>query len=356
MISVEKTLLEQLQLSDFEIDQRKELLDLTSNDIEAILQSKPLLEPRVDEILVAFYENQTKIQEIALLIGDADTLRRLHGFMRKYILDLFSGNYNTEYVNNRLRIGMVHKRIGVEPKYYLSATRVLKVLLSDILSEHITDKSVLSTTLSALEKLLYFDNTLVFDTYIDSLLDEIIIAKKKTEQYAKSLEKKVKERTRQLEELSRIDPLTCLCNQRAMYDHLKREISNAKRNNTIVSVIYFDVDNFKQINDTNGHMKGDCVLKDIGKILSENIREADIACRHGGDEFIIILPQCGVENAKEVCHKIIEKFQQLYPLYTLSMGIAQASPNQYTQNDELIKRADQKMYLAKKTKGFKIES
>lgn len=349
-----QTLVEQMMISDVEISRRKDLLSLTAEDFKALTDTKLLIDENIDFIVDAFYEQQTKIDEISLLIGDADTLMRLRTALRKYILDMFSGYYDNVYVNNRLRIGLVHKRIGVEPKLYLSAVRTLKNILIDTLSNLIGDKNRLRDTKTALDKLLYFDVTLVFDTYIESLIGEIQTAQHRTEVYAKSLEEKVAKRTQQLEELSRVDPLTNIYNQRAMYDYFRRELANSKRQNIKLSMIYFDVDNFKQINDIEGHIKGDEVLKTIGQILQSSVREIDIACRYGGDEFTMILPDCDIENAKVICEKIIKAYSEKYPIYSLSFGIAETGPDIYVDSDQLIKMADEKMYLAKQEKGNKI--
>lgn len=356
MKRTEKTLVEQMKISDLEINRRKDLLSLSSEDLKALTNNKLFIDENIDEIVDAFYNQQTQIDEISLLIGDADTLRRLRAALRKYILDLFSGYYDSEYVNNRLRIGMVHKRIGVEPKLYLSAVRTLKNILIERLSNATEDKKSLECTLNALDKLLYFDITLVFDTYIDSLVGEIENAKERTEVYAKSLEDKVAERTRQLEELSRIDPLTNIYNQRAMYDYLRRELATAQRTNSKLSMIYFDLDKFKEINDTEGHIKGDEVLKKTGQILQKSIREVDIPCRYGGDEFTVILPNCDIKNANKICEKIIKDFENIYPKYSLSMGIAETGQDTYVDSDQLIKMADKKMYLSKQNSGSYINS
>ena len=354
MKKTELTLVEQLKISDIEINNRKDLLNLTRDDVNALIESKSVIEENIDSIVDIFYENQTQIDEISLLIGDSDTLKRLHTALRKYIVDLFSGYYDSEYVNNRLRIGMVHKRIGVEPKLYLSAVRTLKNIVINILENAIEDQKQVKKILSALDKLLYFDITLVFDTYIGSLISEIENAKQKTEIYARSLEEKVAERTKQLEELSRVDPLTNLYNQRAMYDYLRRELLNAKRNSTKLSLIYFDVDKFKQINDIEGHIKGDEVLKNVAKILANSVREVDISCRYGGDEFVLILPNCDIQNAKGICEKIIKAFSEKYPTYSLSIGIAETGTESYVDSEQLIKMADKKMYLAKEENGFQV--
>ncbi|MDQ7089138.1 MAG: GGDEF domain-containing protein [Methylococcales bacterium] len=257
-------------------------------------------------------------------------------------------------MNNRLRIGMVHKRIGVEPKLYLSAVSTLKDLLVKVLKTKTNNHETLEVTLSALDKLLYFDTTLVFDTYIGSLVGEIESAKNRTEVYATSLEEKVAERTVQLEELAKLDPLTNIYNQRAMQDFLRKELVAAKRRQTKLCLVYFDVDNFKKINDDFGHIKGDEVLQFIGKSLGESIREGDTPCRYGGDEFCVILPECNLENANAVCKKIINKFTDRYPDLSISIGIAETGTKNYVDSKALIKSADEKMYIAKKERGSQI--
>ena len=343
-----------MKISDVEILHRMQLLSLSKEELNLLSSHKVLIEDNIEIIVDEFYEKQTAIDEISLLIGDADTLRRLRTAQRKYIMDLFSGNYDSEYVNNRLRIGMVHKRIGVEPKLYLSAVRTLKDVVTKSLKRIIKKREILEPTLDALDKLLYFDTTLVFDTYIDCLVGEIENAKNKTEVYAKSLEEKVAERTLQLEEQAQRDPLTNLYNQRAMQDYLRRDLSISKRRQVKLALVYFDVDKFKDINDTFGHIKGDEVLKNIGQAMLNNVRDTDIPCRYGGDEFCIILPECNSDEAKVVCEKIIKEFSDRYPDFSLSMGISETGVDEYIDGDMLIKKADDNMYLAKKENGMQI--
>lgn len=355
MRRTQQTLLEQMQLGDIEIQRRKQLLGLNDDDLKLLSSLQNMIEDSIDIIVDEFYERQTEIDEISLLIGDADTLLRLRSAQRKYVLDLFSGQYDSQYVNNRLRIGMVHKRIGVEPKLYLSAVWSLKYIIINTLTNNIQDEKTLQETIIVLDKLLYFDTTLVFDTYIDSLVGEIENAKRRTEEYASSLEQKVAERTQQLEKLTQLDPLTGIFNQRAMEALLKRELALAKRHATKLSMIYFDIDEFKSINDMFGHIKGDEVLKSIGLILLDNVRTTDIPCRHGGDEFCLILPECDIDSAKGICDKIINGFKARYGTFSLSFGIAQTGPEDYLSANELLKEADGHMYQAKNKAGNSIQ-
>lgn len=200
MERLEQTLLMQMQITEREITRRKEFLGLGSEEITLLISCKPFIEEDIDGIVETFYTLQTSIEEVALLIGDADTLKRLHSAQRKYVLDLFSGRTDIDYVNNRLRIGLVHKRMGVEPKLYLSAVKALKDILCKALERRIPDTVTLARTYQALDKLLYFDITLVFDTYTRSLLSEVETAKVRVETYAASLELQVTERTHQLQE------------------------------------------------------------------------------------------------------------------------------------------------------------
>jgi diguanylate cyclase (GGDEF)-like protein len=349
-----QTLREQMYITDAEIQLRLELVALSDKCIESLRSVGPTIEENVDLIVEEFYKAQLNIDQIAILIGDADTLYRLKHAQRQYILDLFSGQYDSSYVNNRLRIGMVHKRIGVEPKLYLSAVSTLKNILVKQLESALENDEILYLVLSALDKLLYFDTTLVFDTYIGSMISELELAQEKTSAYANTLEQKVAERTAQLEALASLDPLTGVHNQRAMREILTRMIASAKRRNSVVSLVYFDIDNFKRINDEYGHLKGDEVLKAIGDIMKKSIRESDLACRYGGDEFCIGLMDTPAEEARQTCERIVSQFSLLYPEFSISMGVEQTGAGNYLGVEELIGLADQKMYKAKSVSGSHI--
>ena len=355
MRRTEKTLLEQMQFSDVEISRRMELLGLSQDCLTLLSSHYDLIEENIGDIVDEFYEKQIAIEEISLLIGDSDTLIRLRTAQRHYILDLFSGSYDAHYVNNRLRIGMVHKRIGVEPKLYLSAVSSLKDLIIKVLKQGVKDQDNLEQSVAALDKLMYFDTTLVFDTYIDSLVSEIEAAKRRTEQYASSLEEKVAERTAQLQRQALLDSLTGIYNMGAMRNELRKALASAKRQGNKVSLIYIDVDDFKKINDLEGHLKGDEVLQHMGKVLQQSVREVDIPCRYGGDEFCVILPDCSRENAQIVSQKIENAFHDKYPEIHLSIGISETGNEVYEDPKNLIQKADEQMYQAKKNKSAKIK-
>lgn len=348
MKQTDQTLLEQLRITEFEIEQRKHLFALAPRDEMLLRAAGNLVESHLEELVTRFYELQTSTPEIALLIGDADTLQRLRSAQRRYVVDLFSGIYDLEYVNIRLRIGLVHKRIGVEPKLYLAAVDSLKFLLAEKLTELIPDAEVRLHTLHALDKLMMFDVALVFETYIRSLVAEIETSRNKSEQYARTLEEKVATRTRQLEELSRTDPLTGLLNRRYLDETLTRVLRSAQRRREKVALVYLDVDHFKLLNDSEGHQRGDEVLRLLGETISRITRLEDGCFRYGGDEFCIVLPNCDQKQAEETfLQRLVDELATILPGLSLSVGCSETGPDDFVQPEELLGKADQRMYEMK---------
>ncbi len=346
---IERSLADQLQLHHLEIARRKEILGFTRADVIVLAEARRVVQQHLEAIVDEFYAHQTAIEEIALIIGDAETLRRLRTAQREYIKDLFSGHYEADYVNNRLRIGQVHKRLGVEPKYYLSAIKVLKDILRATIKRHVGDAQVVAATLEALDKLLHFDTALVFDTYIRSMLLELEAARERAVRYAHSLEEQVAVRTRELAELSRIDGLTGLFNRRALLEELQRELARARRLGLPVSLAYFDVDDFKALNDARGHQHGDELLAGIGRVLASLKRDVDVAARHGGDEFCVLLPATPHAGANLFAMRLACRLQEDLGL-RVSTGVVQTGPEAFDNPDELLRRADQRMYASKRAR------
>ena len=153
------------------------------------------------------------------------------------------------------------------------------------------------------------------------------------------------------------DALTGLYNRRHMEVALEREILRARRNHTSVSIIMLDVDHFKKFNDTLGHQAGDALLRALGSFLERHVRGEDIACRYGGEEFILIMPvtstETAMKRAEEICfeaenHLKVEFNGQLLPGVTLSLGVA-IFPASADSAREVVAAADAALYHAKKT-------
>jgi len=150
------------------------------------------------------------------------------------------------------------------------------------------------------------------------------------------------------------DPLTGLFNRRYADEVLASEFKRMKRKEKPLGLILLDIDHFKAVNDTYGHQVGDTVLKLFSGLLTDNVRYEDVACRIGGEEFLIILPETSLDVAQERAEKIRKQFNEmelehdyktLDPL-SVSAGIA-IYPNHGTTVDELLQIADRALYQAK---------
>lgn len=157
------------------------------------------------------------------------------------------------------------------------------------------------------------------------------------------------EKNQDLEKLYITDPLTGLYNRHKMDGDLEQELQRAIRYNSVFSVVLFDIDWFKKINDTYGHPAGDSVLRELSLLLRANLRATEIPCRWGGEEFLILCPETDGEEAKalgiRLC-SLVENHQfSVNRRVTISAGVAQFTGNE--KINELIKRVDEYLYLAK---------
>jgi len=158
---------------------------------------------------------------------------------------------------------------------------------------------------------------------------------------------------RQLHVLSRTDGLTGLLNRKAWENELENEFKRYQRNNNPCSLIMFDIDHFKKVNDNYGHPAGDEVIRETSRILRETQREIDVAGRYGGEEFAVILLNCNDEGAKtfaERLRKAIEKLTVAYEdmeiKFTISLGISELDATISSPKDWL-NSADKGLYQAK---------
>jgi diguanylate cyclase (GGDEF)-like protein/PAS domain S-box-containing protein len=150
------------------------------------------------------------------------------------------------------------------------------------------------------------------------------------------------------------DPLTSLFNRRYLEETLARELSGCKRSTLALSVIMIDVDHFKKYNDTHGHDAGDFVLTQLAELINSKLRSSDVACRYGGEEFILVMPGASKKIAMQRAEELRSAFENQKLVYqsrdlnsvTASLGVATFSTDGVTA-ESLIKGADEAMYRAK---------
>ncbi|MFW9595454.1 MAG: putative bifunctional diguanylate cyclase/phosphodiesterase [Macromonas sp.] len=161
-----------------------------------------------------------------------------------------------------------------------------------------------------------------------------------------------KEQEARIRYLAYYDPLTGLANRSLLKDRAQHDLAQCKRHQTPLSLLFIDLDHFKQINDSLGHQVGDQLLKQVGERLGQQVREQDTVARMGGDEFVTVLPETNDEGAALVARNFLERLSQPYQVgpheltVTPSIGIA-LYPNDGTDFDTLYRCADIAMYRAK---------
>jgi diguanylate cyclase (GGDEF)-like protein len=161
--------------------------------------------------------------------------------------------------------------------------------------------------------------------------------------------------------LMTFDGLTQIHNKRHFHETIDREVSRSIRYERPMSLVVFDIDHFKRVNDTHGHLAGDALLRQLAALVRGRIRREDIFARVGGEEFAVLLPEIEVQGAKQFAEKIRKAveaatfhFEDVAIGVTLSLGVAQLKPA-YSTGDLLFKAADEALYAAKQRGRNRVE-
>jgi diguanylate cyclase (GGDEF)-like protein len=159
------------------------------------------------------------------------------------------------------------------------------------------------------------------------------------------------------------DPQSGLYNRRFMEESLQREILRAARKQAQIGIIMADLDHFKKFNDVYGHAAGDKIISQMGKLLKDKFRGSDIACRYGGEEFLVILPESSLEDTVKRADRLREEIKKMELVFqgqilgaiTISMGVA-SYPVNGTRMEELLRVSDTALYKAKQEGRDKVVS
>lgn len=149
--------------------------------------------------------------------------------------------------------------------------------------------------------------------------------------------------------ISRIDDLTQVANHRMLVETLKKSMQVAKAKKQVLSIAVLDIDNYKQINDTKGHLVGDDVLRQVATVMKQSIRDTDLVGRYGGDEFLIVFADTDLTNAAKICDRIRQKLEATVFKSGVRLSVS-GGVSQYNNQSmkEFIQQADKLLYVAKR--------
>lgn len=177
-----------------------------------------------------------------------------------------------------------------------------------------------------------------------------LLARVRTQVHVNSLMKELEEKNRELEDKAIHDQLTGLYNHSYLFERLGQAQQLSWRYDKELSLIMFDLDHFKLVNDTWGHQVGDMVLKTVSEVIKNTVRQTDVAGRYGGEEFMIICPETGLKSAQLLAERIRECIANTQLdvdglNVTISGGVAQSTKDEPVE--QLVHRADELLYVSK---------
>jgi diguanylate cyclase (GGDEF)-like protein len=200
----------------------------------------------------------------------------------------------------------------------------------------------------------------IFDIELNSELDYVVIleqAKAEMSKVSVEMIKALIEKDREIDflrEQTTLDALTSISNLKGFYECLNREISRSTRYESPLSLIFSDIDHFKKVNDTHGHLAGDHALKAVAVCLKRELRQSDFLARYGGEEFALILAETDLDKAFLVAERLREKIALQKIVYkglsisiTMSFGVASLPADRKLTPEAFLKQADEALYRAK---------
>ncbi|MDP2652843.1 MAG: PAS domain S-box protein [Candidatus Omnitrophota bacterium] len=320
-------------------------LDLEKTKLEEVLSIEEGLNATLNlDRLVDFVVEKT----VRVLDADRCSLMLLDDKTRELCIKGFTGLNERHILNNRLRVG--------ESVAGQVAQQGLPVLVTDIES----DERFLRKNRPSYKSKSFICAPIKLGHDIMGVLS---VAEKKpngtefsdldlkilcmiTRQVAVALESA--KLYKELKYLTITDPLTNMYNYRHFAKSLDHEIRRMKRYGGALCLLMMDVDDFKIYNDTFGHLEGDALLKQLGQILNENLRDVDIACRYAGDEFVVILPETDLSEAEVVADKLKRRVEEYAFKMKITLSIGVASFHENMDRFEFILKADTALYEAKR--------
>jgi len=322
---------------------RLALLGLGEADVAcAEILNRRVIAPNVEPIVEAFYDRLLAQDESSRILNRGFELDHLKRTQKLYLLSLGSQFDSAEYFEERLRVGVVHARVGVPLGLYASAYGMLEqLILGHVPPEIRAVDADYQPLVAFLLKIAALDMSLASDTYHLAKVQVLESSLQVLRRSGKELRHKVQ-----------TDALTGAASHDKAIATLKHALHVAQRSDTPLCIAMVDLDFFKKVNDTHGHLVGDEVLREVTARMRASVRTFDTVGRYGGEEFIIILENAPLATARSIAERVrrhVEespiKVKDLKVRLTLSEGLAAAHKNDSVES--LLERADAALYAAK---------
>lgn len=324
-------------------ERRLALLGFGVEDLELaqLLQTKVLV-PNWQAIIEAFYEFIMGKPEMAVYVDGPEILERLKQEQADYLASLGVDYSSSGYFENRLQIGMTNARIGLPLGLYLAANRLLVDLIMRCFPPDIIQQPELCLNLSRfVNRIVNLDMSLAIEIYHQTEVQDL----------ESSVHDLLHERANLTSQVQR-DALTQVASRQYLLDILAQEVDQTLAKRRDLTVAMADLDHFKNINDSLGHLIGDRVLKEVAQRITTSVRDRDLIGRYGGEEFLLIFPDTSLPVAQQVTERIrqhiastpIHLQEHSIPI-TISIGLTHFNPDDSLES--LLQRADNAMYAAK---------
>lgn len=310
------------------------------HELVAKLHRQVLVDDVRRHIVDVFFSRLENHQQAMQLLSSFDSVR-LKGKQTGYLETFGIRCREVDYFESRARVGVAHARVGVPLGLYLASFGVMQELVLGAVAERIADAEERQQIVQVVLRLTTLDIALATEVYHRSRIQDLGRSVKHLELERKILRKQVEE-----------DALTGVSSRTSLLCELDGAIARAGKTGQPLCVIMADLDHFKEVNDSHGHLVGDQVLTEVAARIKAALRAFDLVGRYGGEEFVLLLEDTSPHTAQQIAERIRLRIGS-QPIHTggqnlhitISQGLAV-----YQDGDDstaLLSRADQAMYRAK---------
>ncbi|TDY02811.1 diguanylate cyclase [Thiohalophilus thiocyanatoxydans] len=321
-----------------------ELFELSSGDkkLADILQ-RHVIQPNVDEIVDKFYDFMLSHDRFRPYLEDKVLIARLKKSQRNYLYTLGVEFDTPNYFEERIHVGTIHKQVGLPTTLYQSAyTKLLGIIIDKIPASNEQPGANRRELESFARRITAFDMSLAIHSYHVEHIQEMQVSLNT-----------LRTEGAQLRDQVTTDELTGVHTRNSIMEIFSRMLTQSRSQKTNLSLAMVDLDHFKQINDTHGHLAGDKVLKEVGEKIQGLLRSEDFVGRYGGEEFMIILNNTDLAGSNIVMERLrssvsdnpIEIDDDQHIQVTLSAGVT--TLREEDDEDSFFHRADEALYEAK---------